>query len=290
MFKCTSFSYDGRYSDEYRLKVVSARRGLEEVPYATSRNAVYDKVTYNPYAFYHGVDSSIFEFTLHLACDRPWTERQRRDVARWLFKPTYKPFISADNPDLVYNCICVGDPSIVLGMSATGYIILNFICDSAFPTTKNMIQDLDFRFNTDLINPYTFKINNISNEDSYQPSFRIELYIPHYDLTDYPYGDAPNVPQDELSFSLRNLRNTRPDKDTHENSFIISSKKFPNAPLRFGETIAIDMWDESVLSDEYKYRLRNTNRKWISLDYGINEIEVKGACVLRIYNKYAILR
>ncbi len=287
MFRECYFDFNGRSSEEFGVFLVHADDGIFGRQFGAKRELVTEKLRYNPCPYSFGFEEQVLSGEIELGFVQPMGQKELRRIAKWLFQPDYCPFIADDTPDVVYYLVFSDENKLQMGTNDSGYITLSAQCDAPWGWSKKLEQRYDLRYNNGV---FTFNINHVGNHPGYN-ALEMEIQIPHFDETDYPNAQTrPTVDKNELYYSIRNTRNTKPAE-----KFVLRSQPWNDYarknPLEKGETVYIHMGKGELKTDQKNYvtRLDNCNKKFVSLEFGSNDIEVEGRCILSVRTQYPIL-
>lgn len=254
MFINTTFEFDGQQSTEYGLLLANMSSSTMNTPFALGRQVREAKIGSKSIPYFFGVDEEPLQFRVMLAREEEWDYDTRLRVVRWLFQNEYKPFISTDNIGVIYNAMVVDSPEKISVGNIPRMIELNFRCDAPWAWTPHYVYNYDLSTNTGTT---TITIENNSNIQKY---VHPEIWIRAIDggtitLTNTSDGGRQTI--------LTNLL---------ANEVVYLNNEF--------KQIETDL--PSV------YRLKDFNRKWIQLVYGMNHIQVTGKCLITSKAKYGI--
>lgn len=281
MFGRRYFEFNGQSSRDYGVVLVHDG-GLFERQFGISRETVTDRSWNSPLPCLFGFEEKPLSGEIQIMSESGWTQEKKRAVCRWLFTPSYAPFLSADSPDMVYYLLFTGEQAISTGLLEKGFLTLHFECNAPWGWSKKIVQRYDLRQNE---GTFRFDVNNISNVDKlrFNP-LEIEIAIPEFTETDYPDAETrPIVDVKDLCFAVRNVRNT-----PEGGEFIVKST--PLASLQKGERLYVHMGRKKVLTSADVFsRMDNCNKKWVELEYGINTLEVTGQCRLEVRCQFPVM-
>lgn len=255
MFINTSFTFDNITSDTYNLMLCKLDIGLIEGQFGIKRSIIEEKVTGKSSPYFFGLEDEPLTFTTILAREKEWDYETRNAVARWLFKNDYRDFVSTDNPNIVYKCICIDNPTIALTGNSEGYITLNWRCDGKCPYSPVYLETFDLTSNTTTT---TITIENKSNLNEY--------YYPEIEFT---------LSGDSTGFKLKNLTD--------------SGRESTFTTLNTEEKVYVNNQRKQIISDDNVYRYGNFNNNWFRLVYGINQIQVTGKGTLAVRSQFPIM-
>lgn len=245
IFNSTDFIFDNKQSKDFNIMLVSmesTRTGIFGIQQSVEEEQIGSRDI--PYFYGTKLSTPTFNLTFAIA-DKyyrplPFTEQEREKVVRWLCKREYKPFISYDNLGIVYYMIFtqIDRSSFV---NDTGYLTLQCKLNAPYGFTNLMNNPI-----TNYNNTKQFTIENKSNVvDEIRPIIEIELL------------------ETTQNIKIRNLT-------------LGQEMSFTNLDTREKLIIYNDLC--SIKSSTGKYRFNNFNRKWITLGYGVNYIEIEGKC------------
>ncbi|MCY9758376.1 phage tail family protein [Paenibacillus alvei] len=141
MLEGIHFSYDGVHSVDMGLLNCKIDGGMFEETFLPSRSIVETKVAGRDKPYFQSIEMEPLSFELTFAFENNYTERQIREVARWLFQPYYKPFYTVDNPNRVFYCMVDGDSTLIHNGWKQGYITLTMRCEDAYSYTPEYIRN-----------------------------------------------------------------------------------------------------------------------------------------------------
>ena len=253
MFIDTHFSYDGIESDEMGVMIVNdpTKNGIRELQHGLTRTIIESKNRDKSY--YDRVEASplvINGMAIALTDGQYFDEDTRKMLGGWLFQDIYKPFISPDNPDLVYNAIFLeskrNDNS-----GLRGWLSVSMRCDSPTPYTNPIDNTYTYDLSNNTLTGTTINMMNLCNCYKY--------YYPKLDFI---------LQGTDTGVSFQNI--------TNNNQTLVFSG------LNQGEEITIDNDSKLITSSlgNSVSRLYNCNRNWMKLVQGLNSIKIIGKCKL----------
>ncbi|WP_164509086.1 phage tail domain-containing protein [Clostridium rectalis] len=235
--------YDGIKGSDMGLTLVDTNTDMIESIFGYKRENRIDKINDNIYSYGFNTDPLKFKITLAKITDDDllWDYKTRKDVVKWLFQDDYKPFISLDNPEVIYYCKLIGDARRFDTGAMQGYITLTMECNSPYAYSPTYIYTWDFSIS----NSNILEIENLSNvKKYYYPEIEIEMV-----------GDT--------SIEIENLSN--------------AGEIFKIDNLIKNEIIYVDNNMQRIKSNlPNTYRLDNFNKNWIRLVRGYNLLEIRG--------------
>lgn len=248
------FYYNGRHSSELGVCMVSLNGGLHQTNYLPNKKILSEKIAGNNIPYVFGSDYDPLEFRLVLACvdGEYWTDRKRREVARWLDTSTFEEFYTDNEPDLFYYFQYQGLVELTHNGMGDGYIEVTMLNDS--PYARSPTQERRYEL-TNITSPTLIEFDNAGDDIIYP-----EVWI--YNI------NAGN-------FQIRNLSN--------------GGKDFKFINIANGETIYVDNEHHHIATDiPLTYRYDNFNNNYLELVRGINRLEITGACSLTFRYQYHI--
>lgn len=175
-----------------------------------------------------------------------FTEDDYRQIQRWLFKNEYKPFISMDNPSVLYYVIFTS-ASHFENTKKQGYIELEMKLNAPYGYSS-IINEMIYVNGTKNLSIY----NESSVNDFIYPDVEIELLdnTSNISITNTTHGE---------SMSLNNL-------ESNEHLYIY------NGDIKYIESKI----------DPKRNLFKNFNKNWLRLRYGKNDINITGKCKVKI--------
>ena len=241
MFVSTEFIYDGVYSKDMGVDLVSVTNGATKTLFGYNRNIdkeMIGDIVFTP----KGYSYSPLTFTITIAKINPddldWDFKTKTELIRWLYQEDYKPFISLDNPEVIYYCKAVGEGERYDTGHQQGYATIKMECNSPYAYTPTYLYEWDKEYETNII-----EVNNLSNVTTY--------YYPEIEIT-----------FNSTEVSIVNLSN--------------AGQIFKLENIDIGETIYVNNKMKRILSSNEKNRLSNFNRGWLELVQGANLLQVEG--------------
>jgi len=254
MFTNTTFQFDNRKSTDFGLYIVNLDTSTKNAPYAVEREINEEKVRNNPIPFFFGLNEQPLYFKVTLFREEEWDYDTRIEITRWLFQDEYKPFISTDHNDIIYNCIITDRPEKLLVGNIPRLIELTFRCDA--PWAWSPFFSINYNL-SDNITTQTITMVNKSNI--------IKYYYPEIWIQSLDGG----------TISLQNYSD--------------SGREFKFNNLQANEIIYVNNQLKQIETDIPNiYRLKDFNRNWLRLNYGINQIAVTGKCLIKTQMQYPI--
>lgn len=255
MFLSQSFMYNGINSELMGVAIARTENGMIEMPFGHRREIVEEKLDKKETPYFYGFSNEclMLSITLCKLDGSSWTYEDRRKIVEWFYQEEYKPFISLDNPEVIYYCTAVGEPKRYDNGFEEGYVTLNLKCNSPYAYSPMYINTYDYKISKTNI----LEIDNTTNvKKYYYPEIEIEMV-------------------NGTEISIINLTN--------------KGEEFKFTNLKKGEIIYInnDMQEiESSLKDTW--RLSNFNKNWLKLVKGVNRLKINGNVKVAIRCCYPI--
>lgn len=143
MLESMIFTYDGISSNDLGTVMINPSSGLYQETFLPTRSINETKVNGRPKPYFKGVDIEPLSFPISLFIEG-WRERKNlREIARWLFKPYYKPLFFQSSPEQIYYAMFIGNSELLHNGCRDGYITLEVRCDSPFRYSP--IKSYDFK-------------------------------------------------------------------------------------------------------------------------------------------------
>ena len=276
MFKECFFCFDGRSSREFEL-YIAYQPNDSTTRFGINRRSNIEIIPRSHKTYNLGSQLSPLTIPVKIFSTKPLNRQKRIEICRWLFKDDFMELYSEHEPEVIYYCKIQGDSSRFIAEDDTGFLEVDLVCDAPFAWSKPMIHRINLRDDVvpPLDMPVEFQIRNDSNYNNWY-DFIVKIRIPE---------GIPPGGLGALSFTMWNKTNT----PNREDAFVISSA-LGNFPLQREEFLQIDMVTGNIYTDasiggsstspRYSHRRRNCNKKFITLDRGINRIEFTGRCLL----------
>lgn len=256
LFTNTTFTFDSQQSTQYGLILVNLDTGEKHASFSIGREISEEKVKNNPIPYFFGVEEEPLYFTVTLAREdgEEWDYDTRVNVVKWLFQDEYKPFISTDHPYIVFNCMIVERPEKILIGNTFRLIELTFRCDSPWAWSPFFINNYDLSDNE---STQIITMNNSSNIEKY---------------------NHPEIWIKSLDGGTISLKNTSD-----------GGREFILNDLQVNETIYLNNKLKQIETDVPSvYRLKDFNRSWLRLRYGVNQIVVTGKCLIKTRTRFGM--
>ena len=254
LFASTEFMFDGIPSSYYGLSLLNFSTSQTTASYIGNKAIIEEQLPNKNIPYFYGISNSPLAFNITIGKETEWTEEFKMEIARWLFQKTYKPFISNDNPSIVYNCIATNSPEKILFGNVQYLVSLNFRCDAPHAWSNPIMESYDLSDNT------TSEILIWENRSNY------ENYI-------YPELQIESI--DGGTIKLENLQDG--GRITQINN------------LQAGEIVTLENDIQFIETNTTGiYRLKDFNRNWLRLIYGQNQIKVTGKCRIILRSKFPI--
>lgn len=261
MFYSDKFIFDNKSSVDMGVILVNfSDEALQEHGVQYKANLQSETLYGYGEPFYYGDTKETEDIVLEVALvdekglAKEWTLQERTRIISWLVQDKFKPFISEDEPEVIHYLRCVGVKK-KFNSSMRGVLELTMKPSSPYAYTPIVNYELNIKDNQS----HSITINNPSNV--------AEIYYPQIEVVCLKDGG-----------DMIEIFNT----STQSNPFTISG-------LKKGEKVIIDGLMKSVFNEEGESRLFDTNRSWISLRAGDNNITVVGECEVIIRCQYPVI-
>lgn len=242
MFKEFYFTFNGRYSKDFQLKIVNIGSS-EDRPFGWSRT-IETETNNSLIPTFKGVKNGTTTTKITLMkCNAhqplPITEEEKFEIIRWLFQDEFKPFISDENKDLIYY---------VMFTKGNGY--QNALKQGYF--------ELELQFNA----PFAF-----TNITSYPLLVRERLEV------EIPYrSNVQTYFEPDLEFKLSSQSTWIEILNLTTGDCV----RFENLPPNSHVYLYNEGLKQCLMVDDPSYNLRpHFNKQWLRLAYGINHLVIQ---------------
>lgn len=256
MYNSDYFTFNGQSSGEFGISIIYLDSGLREYGFGVNRELNKLTHSYTGKSYANKYEKQPIRFKLTIAKEIKWTEEMRDEVVRWLWVDGYKPLIFNEYPDIVYYATVVGSPKLFISTVDTGYIELEFECNSYHGYTYPMsTQQLDLSENL------------VDEIELFNKSNLLEFYYPEIEITSIDGGTIKIINNSDMGREF----------------------KFDN--LQPNETIYINNERKEIITTVLEiHRYNDFNKKWLRLAQGRNFITVDGKCILKTRMQFPILK
>jgi len=260
MFISTNFTYDNSTSDEMGVWLVRVETGLVEQNFGIPRTTITEKIKGRKRPYLYGFTEEVIKFSITLAksnTNHTWTLAEKRSICTWLFKNSYKDFVSDDDIEIVYKCVAVGSPKFYTSTNEDGYCVVDFECDAPHPWSASNVQTFDL---SSISSATTIQIQNLSNIDDYY----------------YP----------ELEFQLKSTATAFKLVNNNDGGRI-----FEFTGLNALETVYINNETKQIISDSGNYRYSAlTDKRFFRLPYGTSNCVISYPCIITVRSQFPIAK
>lgn len=207
--------------------------------------------------FYYSQNTEIEPITITLALvdingnPTVWTREDKRKVIDWFVTDTFCPFVSGDDPAVLYYLKCI---EYNRKFNSNGQGVIEF----------TMQPENQYVYTPVIESTYSVKgekqisINNLSNvTDKYYPKIEV-----------IQYG------KEKEDIIIENL-------SVNNEPFVIKN-------LEENEKVEVDHLLKSIVSNKELFKLKDINRKWVYFKRGLNNIRVYGDCDIKIIAQYPL--
>jgi len=255
----TKFKFDGVESTTMHVDVIRMEGGLVPTPFLGSKSIVEDKIYGKDIPFFYGIEKQplTFSVTFSMSDGYSFNSQTKFDLAKWLFKDTYKVFQTYDDLTKLYYAICTNAEELFTTIGDNGYFTATFRCNAPWAYTQVYEATHDLSLNETTT---TIVLNNQCNINQY--------YFPSIEFT--LVGAATGI-------SIVNSTD--------------ANRTFAFTNLTLLETVSVDNTNKYILSDvPGVYRFGNFNKNWLRLVYGNNSLVVTGKCSLKTKMCFPIIK
>ena len=123
------FKYAGVDSRSFGLISVVLDSGMFEETYVASREVEETRIPNRIKPFFRKFNEEKLTFELVLAFEKQFTDTDLKNIQKWLFQDYYQPLVFENHQNKIFNCVAVGDSSIVHNGLQEGYITVTMECD-----------------------------------------------------------------------------------------------------------------------------------------------------------------
>ena len=123
------FKYAGVDSRSLGLISVVLDSGMFEETYVASREVEETRIPNRIKPFFRKFNEEKLTFELVLAFEKQFTDTSLKNIQKWLFQDYYQPLVFENHQNKIFNCVAVGDSSIIHNGLQEGYITVTMECD-----------------------------------------------------------------------------------------------------------------------------------------------------------------
>lgn len=251
-----NFLFDNISSKDMGLYIVRIDSSEISSIFSHSQSIVEQTRYNNNVPLFSRVEKSPLEFEITCSLlDEEFTPEKKMQLSRWLICDVYKPFVSEDNPNLIYNVISTDQINLITFGSLKGYFTIKFRCDAPWGYSPTYLETFDL---SEITIPTIIEIENRSNA--------VQHLYPEIEFT---------LSDTNTGVSLINLSN--------------AGEEFKYTNLSVNEKIYTNNERKQIISDLNLYRLGNFNKKWFRLVYGVNRIQITGKCQISFRYRFPLL-
>lgn len=164
-------SYNGIKSEDMGMyHGTVGTSGMLEENFLPVRSMITERIRGKDKSYFMDVEYENLEFDITLIFDRTdsdyWTDNKIREIARWLFSPTYPAELYFTNdynqkPERIFYGLFVGDSKLIHNGYKQGYINLHFESNSPYSYSPYIESEIYNQINSD--NPINYSITDLSN-------------------------------------------------------------------------------------------------------------------------------
>ena len=232
MFYSDKFTFAGIPNDEMEVSLVSMDVDiLNEYGINFSQDISKVGTSNNPIYSISDTDTDTIQISLCYEINNeamPWTIQKRAEIISWMVQDEFMPFVSEDDPDIIYYFKCVGYTK-EFNLRNKGVITFEMKPYSPYAYVSR---------NTRVVvsGNYNLNLTNISNVDN--------LFSPIFKIT------TKRQETIEIGTLTINVEN--------------------------GDVIVVDNGMNTITNSNEKSMISNSNRKWVRLTRGNNQLVMKG--------------
>lgn len=253
-FISTHFVFDQIKSEDMGIHLIKPSGGLIEGSFWGEREIISESIQGNPTPYIYGQKIHPLRFTLHFSpMEKEWTSELKNKVSRWLNNGKFNEFYSVDDIDKRYFITYTGFSSLNQTGTAHGYIAVDFLNLDGYVRSPVYTKNFDL---SAIVQSQVIELNNYG------------------DTTIFPNMHIKKIGRGDLFIS--NLSD--------------QGRTFKLIDLNDQEVIHINNKHRSIetsVPDRYIYNHFNGN--YLNLVYGINRLQVTGACQLNFEYRYEFL-
>lgn len=246
-FKGLYFLYDGQFSGNYGLQIMTINKKSTEAVDAGSGIEIFaDSVYRNPTKFQYGVSQNqVLTFQMEILSEKPLSAIVRSKIQKWLFgrmSPCKLQIVQPDLQSVYFNCYLTSQQLQYIGSDCYGF---------------NFTVECDAPWAWQLQKTYT-RTNSTGTWKFYNDS----------DNTDYTY---PIIEfKANSSFITSGFLSIINQSD--------GNREFRVDNLYANEVIAIDCNKQTITSSRGRLMSENFNKKFFRLVSGMNVLTLSGEC------------
>ncbi|EGT3606896.1 hypothetical protein FKF97_10865 [Clostridium perfringens] len=256
-FRDLYFQFDGINSKEKRLKLITVDSKNNRNLFGVEQDIIEEE-NGTDVPLFLGVKRKCPTIPVTLMKMNEWNrpipygEKELSDICNWLFKREYKPFVSWDNPGVVYYVIFIKGEGFE-NCAKEGYLNLEMRLSAPHAYSRLLTDEYH------VLSQKTVYINNDS------------------DIQDFIYPDIEFEMLDDCTDLII------------ENLTIGEKMEFNN--LEKGEKIKVyndGLKDMLSLVDRSRNIFEKSNKYFIKLVYGRNRIRITGKCKIKFITQYPL--
>lgn len=134
------FWYNGECSEDYGVWSVSDSNDLITEQLMHSRNIVETTTNEFDTPYFQGIKREPLSFKMRIVFKDELTEKDIRDVCRWLNQDNYKPLYFQNMENKIYYCMPYEDITIIHNGLVQGYLDLTMRCKTYYAETPNYLS------------------------------------------------------------------------------------------------------------------------------------------------------
>lgn len=254
MFYGSTFIFENIPSETYNLQILGFDEGGSSNSSAGSESTIYQTWLYRkpkPY-FYGKTFETPLEFDLTIGSLDPITGFDRSLIERWLLgRQTYLPLqiCQDDIADVTFNVIFTSAENVYVGNVQRG-MILHAQCDAPYGFTEEKSLAYNFGEDGSIIQNFSFNFDNQSDDTGYL----------------YP----------TITFKTNAIGNYITLTNNTDGGRVFEFGGTGYDSISPNETIVVNNYLQTIVSDSGFNRLSSFNKKWFRLMDGLNSLTLQG--------------
>lgn len=242
LFKSFYFTFNGRSSKEFQLKIVNIG-STKSRPFGWERT-LETETNHTLVPTFKGTKVGTLKQTITLmkmnaTQPLPISEDEKFETIRWLFKDEFKPFISDENKDLIYYVMFTKGSGYQNGLKQ-GYFELEMEFNAPFAFTPILNHPLLVRGRVETEITYRSNVQPYLEPDI---EFKLSSQSTWIEILNQTTGDCV---------------------------------RFENLPPNSHIYIYNEGLKQCVMVDDHSYNLRpHFNKQWLRLAYGVNHLIIQ---------------
>ena len=261
----SGFYFDGICSLLYGLEIVNAEGSvMTSLPFVGSQTIEQEAPMNGLWPYLLSSSKKPIEFSMQFALiDQQMTAQKRLELAEWMIKPDYSTLEFCNNRGVIYHVIVTSQADFFCNPNSEGYYTLSF---QSMPTNYTVTIDQSFDLGAypesgHYLSPAVPATVTVQNPCNVLPD-----YYPYIEIT-YKGGTGSSLQMTNLSKSAEPFVVTGMSKD---------------------EKIMINNQMRTIFNNDGLNLFSRCNKKWLSLQYGSNMIQVNNRAVITFLNQFPV--